>query len=120
MLVFIDFSGTVEEFASLGIGTCGDAAPSDAGGELLANFMVRWFLCAPATLIHVSRDLLPLGLLLRGSTRKDLVLLVLLSADLQMCVLLRLTRPLIFCRRRPSSQHFARQLYLATNSCSGC
>ena len=35
-------------FASPGIGTCGRAAPLDAGRELLANFMVLWSLCAPA------------------------------------------------------------------------
>ena len=48
VFVLIDFNGTVGEFASLGIGTCGGAAPLDVGGELLANFMVRLPLCAPA------------------------------------------------------------------------
>ena len=44
VFVFIYFNSTAGEFASLGIGTCGGAAALDAGGELLANFMVRWSL----------------------------------------------------------------------------
>ena len=49
VFVFIDFNDTVVEFASPGIGTVGDAAPLDVGGEFLANCMVRCYLCAPAT-----------------------------------------------------------------------
>ena len=47
VFVFIYVNGMVGEFASPGIGTCGGAAPLGAGGELLANFMVRWsILCS--------------------------------------------------------------------------
>ena len=78
----IDFNGNVGEFASPGIGTCGDAAPLDAGRELLANFMVLWSLCAIATFDSCQQGPNATWTSSIGrSFRKDFVLC---SADLKM------------------------------------
>ena len=82
VFVFIYFNGTVGTFASPGIGTCCGVAPLDAGGELLANFMVRWSLCAPATFDSFQQGPTASWTSSIGrSSRKDFVLC---SADLQM------------------------------------
>ena len=82
VFVFIDFHGIVGEFASPGIGTCGDAAPLDAGGELLANFMGRWSLRADATFDSCQQGPTATWTSSIGrSSRKDFVLC---SADLQL------------------------------------
>ena len=75
VFVFIDFNDTVVEFASPGIGTVGDAAPLDVGGELLANCVVRGYLYAPATLDSWQQGPTATWTYLIGrSSRKDLVL----------------------------------------------
>ena len=65
VFVSIDFNGTVGEFASLGIGTCGDAA---SFWTLVESCLPTSWSAGPFVillfLIHVSRDGLPLGLLL--------------------------------------------------------
>ena len=82
MFVFIHFNGTVGEFALPGIGTCGGAAPLDAGGELLANVMVRWSHFALATFDSCQQGPTAIWTYSIGrSSRKDFVLC---SADLQM------------------------------------
>ena len=99
VFVFIYFNGTAGEFASPGMGTCGGAAPLDAGGELIANFVVRWPLCAPATFESCQQGPTATWTYAIGcSSREDLVLC---STDLQMGLPpLGSTRPLIFCRRK--------------------
>ena len=86
VFVFIYFNGMVGEFASLGIGTCGGAAPLDVGGDLLANFTVRWSCCACAAFDSCQQGPNATWTSSIGrSSRKDFVLC---SADLQMGFLL--------------------------------
>ena len=99
VFVFFYFNGTVGKFASPGIGTWCGAAPLDAGGELLANFMVRWSLSVLATFDSCQQGPNATWTYSIGrSSRKDLVLC---SADLQMGVPpIGLTRPLIFLQKK--------------------